>query len=247
MAQKKLWDFALRIKGTTPKSIPLSVLAEFLQEFSAILGEKNKPKFAGVTKGSALLRAHIPYNHIQETRIRLLEAKQGTGSAATIFDNIIKLVTREQTTATIEDSSGAIILEFKSKSNEELLEKEYVIHDTGAIDGEIIGITGADDTVHIKIQEQSGAIQKIVVRDLDLAKKLATHFRSGLLRIEVHGTWKRSSTGVWEPLSIYGDSFVELEDTGLKDVFNNLAKIEGNGWASLDDPIGEWKDIRGID
>jgi hypothetical protein len=247
MKQKTDWDYALRIKGTSPRSIPLSVLAEYIKEFAGLLGEQNKPTYAGVIKGSALLRAKISDFSKTETKVRLASIRLGEGTGNQYAENITRLVTRENTSAELEDKTGAVILSFYGKGQETTPSTEYVIQDTGTMDGTVVGITGIDDTVHIKLQSANGQTDKVTVRDLSMAKKLAHYFRGNPIRINVHGTWKRSAVGIWEPLNVYGDSFEELDSKSAQEIFEELSEVPGNVWQTMNDPMGFWKELRGID
>jgi hypothetical protein len=126
-------------------------------------------------------------------------------------------------------------------------EQEYTVNDLGTIDGVVVGIAGTDDTVHLRIQEASGAVWSIALRDFSMARQLAGQFRADPIRVAVHGTWKRTGTGVWEPLNLYADGFELLDNKSAKAVMEELRAIPGNGWAALTDPDATWKDLRGIE
>lgn len=58
MAGKRTdWDFALRIRGVTPRTLPMARLADYLKAWAVLLGDVNEPQFAGIVNGSAVLRA----------------------------------------------------------------------------------------------------------------------------------------------------------------------------------------------
>jgi hypothetical protein len=40
MAKKPDWDYALHIKGVDLKSLPMTVVAEYIKEFANLLGEQ---------------------------------------------------------------------------------------------------------------------------------------------------------------------------------------------------------------
>jgi hypothetical protein len=248
MAKKPKWDYALRIRGTTPQGIPLAKLAEYLKEFANLLGEAQRPVFGGIVKGSALLRSAVEANTNPGVHLRLVEAKSDPEtSAGKCAGNIEKMLERDSLNGQIEDRSGAVIYEFRPKKKILEAQKEYIVHDTGIIDGIVVGITGVDDTVHIKLQATTGGTQSVVVRDIGTARQLAHHFRAGPVRMHVHGTWKRTAQGNWEPNSLYVDHFEELDDKTAKEILQELGELPGNNWASMKDPAAFLKELRGAD
>lgn len=249
MPKPSNWDYALRIKGVKkPQDIPLAKLAEYLKEFAHLMGDAQKPVYAGITKGSALLRSTVAPNAGHAVRLRLLEAQSDAEtSAAKHANNIVKMMERDNTEGQIEDRTGAVILQFSPKKKTPDRPKEYLIHDTAALDGMIVGISGVDDTVHIRLQDAAGETQNITVRSIEMARQLAKHFRAHLVRLHVHGTWKRTASGGWEPHSLYGDHFEELDNKSAKEIFQELAELPGNNWASMDDPSALLQELRGAD
>lgn len=249
MPKKPNWDYALRIKGVKrPQDIPLAKLAEYLKEFAQLMGDAQKPVYAGITKGSAFLRSAIAPNANQAVRLRLLEARSNAEtSAAKHAQNIVKMMERDNTEGQIEDRHGAVILQFSPRKKTEEKAKEYLIQDTAVLDGIIVGISGVDDTAHIRLLDAAGATQNISIRDLQLARQLAKHFRAHVIRIHVHGTWKRTANGAWEPHTLYGDYFEELDNKSAKEIFQELAELPGNNWASMDDPSAFLQELRGAD
>ena len=121
-----------------------------------------------------------------------------------------------------------------------------VVHDTAELDGQVISIAGQDDTVHVQLLGAGGQKSNITIRNLTVARDLAKRFRTGMVRVRVHGTWKRSSEGVWEAQKIYADGFEDLDDSSPLDVFKALREVPNNGWLKHDDPIKVWEGIRGF-
>jgi hypothetical protein len=248
MAKIPKWDYALRIRGTTPQGIPLAKLAEYLKEFANLLGEAQRPVFGGIVKGSALLRSAVPPDANPTVRLRLVEAKlDPETNPGRHAGNIEKLMERDNTRGQVEDRNGAVILEFSPKKKTAEVQKEYFIQDTGIIDGIVVSIAGVDDTVHIKLQATTGGTQSVVLRDIEMARQLAHHFRADPIRMYVHGSWKRTAKGNWEPNMLYVDRFEELDDRSAKEVLQQLAELPGNKWASMSDPSAFLKELRGAD
>lgn len=241
------WDYALRIRGATPRGLSLSRLAEYLKAYASLLGDSNEPTFAGVVRGSALLRASVPHHRKLETKVRLITAKLDADEGLIrVVDSLAHMMSRDGFSGDIEDRQGAVILEFRRPTAAVEL-REQVIHDVGVIDGVVVGLVGIDDTVHVRLQSSDGQTSKVTVRDLAIARQLALHFRGDAIRAHVHGSWKRNSEGVWEPLALYLDRFDELSDEPAGEILSRLSSLPGNRWATMDDPDGLLRNIRSDD
>jgi hypothetical protein len=245
MAKRPDWDYALHIKGVDLKSLPMSALAEYLKEFANLLGENAKPVLDGIVKGSVVVRAKQHGEHPAITRNRLqIMQTNGDSVAAKSYQKLQTMLARDQARADVVDRQMKVVVSFAQieAANERAIES--IVHDTGTIDGRVVSITGADDTVHIKLMNDQQQEYKITVRDLGLAKELASKFRGPIVRVHVHGTWKRDINGKWIGHSIYADSLEELEEDSLLDVMSRL-KAHPGGWLAIEDPTAEWLEIRG--
>lgn len=248
MTKKDSWDYALRLRGTDPSSIPMAKLAEYLKDWAGLLGEANTPVFRGIIKGSVVLRASVNADKKIDVRGRLLAAKTQSDSAAAKFiEKLNTAMARDALRGSVIDSSGSVVLEFNKQTKPEVAPAEYIVPDNGTIDGVVVGIQGVDDTVHIRLQEANGAVFSLGLRDLAMARKFAAHFRGEPIRVQVHGTWKRTAAGVWEPHNLMVDSFDDLDQIDAKELMDRLRAIPNNGWADMKDPIGFWKDLRGVE
>jgi hypothetical protein len=248
MTKKADWDYALRLRGLDPSSIPMAKLAEYLKDWAGLLGDANAPIFRGVVRGSVVLRARVDPIKRTEVRARLRSAQiQVDPGAAKFIEKLKTMMDRDAVVGTVIDRSGEVVMEFKGRKGEEEAPREYIVPDSGTIDGVVVGIQGIDDTVHIRLQEAGGAVFSVALRDLAMARKFAAHFRSDPIRVQVHGTWKRTAAGIWEPHNLMADGFDELDQTNAKETMDQLRAIPRNGWAELPDPIGFWKDLRGIE
>ena len=239
MAGKKHdWDYALRIRGATPRSMPLARLGEYLKVYAALLGDDNEPKFAGVVKGSALLRASIASERKTATHRRLLLIRTAAAHDENLIrahDQLADMLATDKASGGVEDRDGAVILEF-TRRDVDLARPEHIVQDTGVIDGVVVSLVGIDDTVHLRLLDSENQSRKVTVRDINEARKLARYFRGGVLRVHVHGTWKRTGEGAWEPHALYLDRFEELGDEPASELLTELSALEGNRWSTMDDP-----------
>jgi hypothetical protein len=245
MAARDDWDYALVLKGLTPAKLPMGKLADYLRDWAALLGEGNTPVFKGISRGSVLLKAKVPELRKTEAKVRLLEARAKPDAAATRFvESLNRQMKRDALSGQVINREGQVIIEL-NKASRVPEQPEYTVADQGIIDGVVVGIGGTDDTVHVRIQEASGAVWSISLRDFSIARQLASHFRADPIRMLVHGTWKRSGSGVWEPLNLHADGFEPLDVRSAKAIMDEIRTIPGMGWSGLDDPVAVWKGLRG--
>jgi len=219
--------------------------AEYVREFSTLLGNDPDVRFAGLVKGSAVLRAYVSGQAEPAVQVRLLQAKTLSESpAAEQAQKVGKILRRDGFRAELLDRKSNKILEFDGAvaANETL--QEVIVQDSGTVDGVVVGIEGADDTVHVRLLDMDGKESRVILRDIAQARDLARRFLDQPIRMHVHGTWKRGADGVWAPNKLYADSFEDLDGSTALEVFERLRAIPGNGWADVDDPITAWRSLR---
>ena len=245
MAKKPNWDYALHIKGTNLNVLSMSAVADYLKEFSNMLGESAKPVLDGIVRGSIVLRAKQTGEHPALTRNRLVTALENADSGSgKSYLKIQTLLARDHARAEILDKNKNVVVKFAQLEAANDHHVESIVHDTGTLDGRVISITGADDTVHIKLLNDQNQEHKVIVRDIGLARELASKFRGPMVRVHVHGTWRRDINGKWLCHSVYADSVEDLDEEPLTGVMSRLREIP-NGWLDIEEPMVEWSELRG--
>ena len=218
---------------------------ESVRELSILLGDEPDIRFAGLVKGSAVLRAFVPAQAEQAVQVRLLQAKTVLESEpAEQVQKMGRLLGRDGLRAELLDRNSLKVLEFKGIEAANDSTQEVVVHDTGTVDGIVVGIEGADDTVHVRLRDINGTESRIILRDISQAQELARRFRGQIVRVHVHGTWKRMPDGIWAPNRLYADRFEDLDETPALEVFERLRAIPGNGWAEVEEPMNAWRGLR---
>lgn len=239
------WDFAFRIRGVTPKTLPMARLAEYLRVYAELLGEGNEPRFAGIVSGSALMRAQLPYDKRLDVKLRLMSAESNAapGPGYSAVEKLSDMLEHDGLTGEVEDRQGAVILQFRRPERKDA-PAEHVVYDTGVLDGVLVGLVGLDDTVHLRLQDVGGKTYKVILRDIGMARQLARHFRGDPLRAHVHGSWKRTADGQWVPHALYLDRFEETSDEPASAILARLSGLPGNRWSTMDDPERLLRDLR---
>ena len=233
MSSASKWDYALRLSGVQPQSIPMAKLAEYMEKWAALLGAENTPVFAGMVKGSVVLRARVGDTAKNETHQRLRNAPYDKNAAKLIAD-LERMAARDGIKGQILDAQGGEILRISPPSKP--LFDPIIVADSGEIDGEIFRISGKDSTTSVGVLEHgSGQAISIEVRDDALARQLAQHFKAGPVRIYVHGTWMRNESGEWEPKALYADRMETLDNSPALEILSQLGALPG-GWKDIQNP-----------
>lgn len=245
MAKKPNWDYALRIKGVSLETLPIAVLAEYLKEFASLMGDSARPVLDGIVKGSVIVRVRQAGEHPAYTRNRLQQAANDPlGPGGRSYERITQLMVRNGAKGDVIDRQEHTVIAFPGAAQVEEPDPEVIISDVGILDGLVVGVSGADDTVHLRLQDQGGVEHRITLRDLAMARSLAARFRTSPVRVHVHGTWRRSAKGKWEAHQVYADRIEDLDEESAKQVFDTLRAIKTE-WTDLADPLAELADIRG--
>jgi hypothetical protein len=221
-------------------------LGEYLKVWAALLGDENEPHFAGIVKGSAVLRAAVPVGKKTSAKLRLVTAadpsSDGLSHPAKPYAQLIALMASDRLVGEVKDRGGQVLLELCPRPV--AAEAKVVVHDLSTIDGVVISLAGADDTVHLRLQDFDGRVYRVTLRDLEVARKLASHFRSTAIRAQVHGSWCRGEDGTWEQQTLYLDSFDVLDEEPASEILHRLNALPGNRWATMDDADAFLEDLR---
>ena len=247
MAARK-FSFMLRLLDRNPDRVPLAHLGEYLQEFAGLLGEENKPVFKGIKNASIGCLAAVPVERVHMSRARITQAKNDEASRPGRYLRAIETLMGKDSIreAQILDQDGCVIHTIFGIKPEPATSNER-LYQEATVDGWVTGLVGADDSMHLYVRDNFDRDLRLIVRDDAMAREILKHFRAGTIRIRVRGTWQRNDNG-WTPESSKCQvlSFEPLGDTPLGEVLAAAARIPGNGWTELKDPIAEWENIRGI-
>jgi hypothetical protein len=229
--------YTLRILGRYPDTIPLGRLGEYIQEFAELLGADNQPRFQKIKRASIGIVAEVPNARRAHTATRLREAQQRPDSrAGKVLQRLGVLLGEDHTQgASILDNEGNEIAHLQAI--EPANDDGPVIRQIDTVDGIVTGLIGSDDTMNLHLRDDENRDINLIVKDMDLARRILEHFRRGVLRVQVDGLWERTSNG-WVPKSnrCVVQTFEVLEPVSIRD----------NGWDAMSDPVAAWKDLRGI-
>lgn len=241
------WTYMLRIPGRNPERMRVDRMGEYIREFGLILGVENDPCFAGIKRASTGVCAHVPEARREAVWKRVQRAKSKPGSnAAKPFRNIETLLGQDALpSAQLLDRRDNVLFLFQATSQPVVT--ACTVRQEGEVDGVVIGIQGADDTIHLQIRDHQSRDLRLLVRDVEMARQLLVHFKESVLRFRIAGLWTRTESG-WVPEASRCaiTSFEVLEEVAPSEVFARLSQLGGNGWGEVGDPASAWRNLRGI-
>lgn len=236
-----------KIDSFTPETLPMARLAQYLAQLSILYGNDDSVHFEKLRKGSAIVQVSVEEPAFPKVFGRLQSVLTGDPEPEVqkAFRTIDRLLRADNAVGIITGSGKAKLLEFPGRKLPNI--DPITLYQPTTIDGVVIRIGGRDDTIPVTIQDQEGTVINCEIRGRAQAKDLSRHFLAETLRVSGNGKWSRTNSGAWVLESLVIQSFEVLDDADLGDVVAALRSVENNGWADVEDPLGAWKKLRGVD
>ncbi|AOJ64185.1 hypothetical protein WJ32_18010 [Burkholderia ubonensis] len=236
-----------RIDSFTPDTLPMARLAQYLAHLSILYGNDDSVHFEKLRKGSAIVQVTIEEPAFPKVFQRLQSVKTGDPDPEVqkAFRSIDRLLRADNAVGTITRSGKAKILEFPGRKLPVV--DPITIFQPTTVDGVVIRIGGRDETIPVTVRDLEGKVLNCEIRGVSQAKDLSRHFLAETLRLSGNGKWSRTSAGTWELESLVIQSFEVVDEAGLDEVVEALRAVKNNAWTEIDDPVGAWKKIRGVD
>lgn len=237
--------YTLYIKAYTPETIPMARLAQYMQNLAAMLGHDAAVHFDGLKPGSTQLVTRIDHEDVPKVAAHLAQVKRGEGSpeAAKAQAEIDSLLADDNATGFVyeDDNKSAKVIVFPGVTRPKPT-MFGPFNQEGSLDGVLISVGGADQTVHLQLQ--SGEVKYTgIVTNRETARRLAKHMYEPV-RIFGTGRWLRDQEGNWVLKKFRLKTYEVLANDDLKEVIDQMRGIEGSEWKEMDDPISVLKTLR---
>lgn len=238
--------YTLYINAYTPATIPMVRLARYMQNFAEMLGHEAAVHFEALKDGSTRLVTRIDHEDVPKIAAHLDQIKRGDGTPDTMNAQaaIDRLLAEDNATGFLyegeDEGAKVIIFPGVTKPKPSIYGP---FNQEGSLDGILISVSGADDTVHIQLQ--NGAIKHIgLITNRETARRLARHMYEPV-RVFGTGRWLRDEAGNWVLRSFrVGPDFDVLKPEKLKDAIDKMRAIKGSDWKNMDDPIAALRALR---
>jgi hypothetical protein len=212
--------YELYIDAFRPETIPMARLAEYMAEFSELLGNGDHVHFSGLKKGSVSLAAGVEDVAVRKVEKRLDEVRFGVGPQAAhkALRSIDDLLAADGAVGQILRGKAKII-EFPGRTRP-VEDKIGPVIQNSSLDGEVIQIGGRDESINVHIKSNEQVF--VCVTTKEIARRLAAHLFAGSVRVQGQATWARLGSGTWELKKFVISGFESLDETSVSKLFQGL-------------------------
>lgn len=239
-------NITFSIDALTPETLSLERLAEYLKELAALYGSKDFVHFRQVAPGSALLEAFVEPDGVPKVADQLERLRKGSANkeAVKAFKNLNNLLRDDNAIGKIYGLDRSNILEFPGRE----IEAPHIVRisQQTTVDGVVIKIGGVDETIPVTLRDQEGNLIRCEVRGSALAKEIGRHYLEDPIRVHGIGKWQRDENG-WSLEQLNIQAWSALDTRSASDVLFEMARAGDNQWKLIDDSMGEWRKMRGLD
>ncbi len=239
---RKHREYRFEIDAFSPTTIPMSRLAEYISDLARVLGNNSSVHLLKIEGGSTVPVLLVEWEaepKIRE-RLRAIKNHEGPEDAQQAAKDIDRRLSQDNAKASLVDPVGSNVFRFPGRENATKLEFGPV-NQAGVFQGIPIKVGGENDPVPVHLED--GKDKHIVLARRSLAKDIAQHLFTSVVRVEGSGRWIRHTDGQWEMMSFLASSFTVIEDADIRQNISELRKVPGE-WKKLDDPLEELEQIR---
>lgn len=237
--------YTLHIDAYSPATIPMARLAEYMRNFAAMLGHEGAVHFDGLKEGSTQLVSRIDHEEVPKVGAGLDALMRGEGQpeAVKAQEAIDRLLADDNASGFLyeDNDQGAKIIAFPGVTRPRPVQYGP-IRQEGTLDGILVSVGGADKTAHIRLQHGDMKYSNIDT-DRDTARRLGKHLFEPI-RVFGTGSWLREEDGTWTLKRFKVDGFEALKADDLRDVLEELRRVEGSEWGTQGDALAVLRSLR---
>jgi hypothetical protein len=235
-------EYRFEIDAFSPDTIPLARLSQYLGDLARMMGEQANVHLARIEKGSTVPVIRVDWEAEPKVRERLRAVKfnEGPAEPRRAFKEINKRLVEDNANGVLVDPGRSKVLRFPGRDAATQVEFGPIVQ-ISVFEGIPIRIGGEADPVPVHLED--GDVRHIIHAPRRLAKGIAEHLFTAVIRVEGKSRWIRNRLGDWEMQSFYAQEFEVLREGDIRSDVESLRKIEGE-WKTLDDPLSNLRAIR---
>jgi hypothetical protein len=235
-------EYRFEIDAFSPDTIPLARLSQYLGDLARMMGEHANVHLARIEKGSTVPVIRVDWEAEPKVRERLRAVKfnEGPAEPRRAFREINKRLVEDNANGVLLDPGRSKVLRFPGRDAANQVEFGPILQ-ISVFEGIPIRIGGEADPVPVHLED--GDVRHIIHAPRRLAKGIAAHLFTAVIRVEGKSRWIRNRLGDWEMQSFYAQDFEVLREGDIRSDVESLRKIDGD-WKTLDDPLGNLLAIR---
>ncbi|MGA7804237.1 hypothetical protein [Bradyrhizobium sp.] len=242
MAERSQYRFIIDV--LTVDHLPMARLAEYMTELAALLGERENVHFSHLESGSAVLVSNVESVAFPKVEERVSQVRQGSGpkDAMQAYKNIDSMLAKDGAIASLVTPIKGNVIEFPGRLNPKPM-RYGPFREIGTIDGRIIRIGGRDETIPVWLRD-GDVVYNCNVRGEEVARRLASYYLTGVVRLHGNGKWVREENGAWKLEQFDITDFEVLDDCPMAEVVFKLREVEGSTWHESDDALSDILGLR---
>jgi hypothetical protein len=120
------------------------------------------------------------------------------------------------------------------------------VHQHTTVDGVLSELVIRRGGAAITLRDLEGKVVQGEVLGVARVKALSAHLMGNSLRVSGNGKWMRVNDA-WRLVEFSVEAFEVLDETPLDQVLYQLRGLPNNGWATFENPLNVWKQMRGAD
>lgn len=239
----KQQEYRFRIEAYTPATIPMARLAEYMGDLAALLGNKESVHLVRLEEGSTVLVHIVDPEAMPKVHERVLAVltRAAPPEALKAYEAINRRLSQDNGSGILIEPSGQPVVRFLGKD----LPKPIAygpFNQQGSLYGVPIVIGGESDPVPVHLQEDENVIHNCYA-SRSVARQIAPHIFSSVLRVNGNGRWERDEEGDWEMVRFAIADFEVLKDETLSQAVARLRSIKSQV-TEMDDPLSELNRLR---
>jgi len=195
MAKKEI---RFHIEGTTPHTISMARLAEYLAELATLFGNKKHVHFLRVETGSApcVIEVDEEYEAKVFHRVKRAMLKRGPKDATKANSALRAMLKEDEFWADLKQDNGNVVASYPliTAKRQETFGPFW---QDGSLDGMVVRLGGIDETLPVHLVYEGR--QYICNAGREIVKQLGPRIWGNPVRVHGRGKWYRNEQGVVEP------------------------------------------------
>lgn len=216
----------LKLDGTSPETLPMARLGQYLSALSELYGSEDAVHFKDVSEGSACLNTWVD-NEASYNAVIQRSTSQAANSGRAYL-KLVKLLSQDRFDAKIINDKEIIIVDFPSITEE----VPFVVRKKGKVQGKLYNVGGKDESAPVKLEGANGETYHCEATPA-LAAKLGAHLFKQV-RLSGDSEWVKKD-GKWKLKKLTVESYEVLHKNSIKSTLRALQNAAGNQWTEEDD------------
>lgn len=231
--------YLLKIEGVRPFEMPLSKFIEYVRAAEMMLGAGDALHLVAVEDASTGAAILIDEGARELAERHVASAPLGMGPKTVVrgYRRLERLAHNDNRAVSLVRPDGTQMVAIAPTP----IRDEVIgpVRQEGSLQGHVVGVVGADDTKHVRLQDGE-TLYTGIEADERLAADLGKHLFLPVVRLIGTGWWSRKGEAGWSLERFKATNFEVLDDRSLLEVIHDLRAVAASQWSKTADP---WSDL----